>query len=156
MREKEWDIKVSDFIIENIDKKPLFFDPNHPTNFFFKYVYTKLLKKLDIKEKSLIKEPTLSLETYQMPLCASIIDYFGLDYDLNNIEIRKHGYKLYKCHLDLKKYIIHYYSYIWQDSSFCLRQRILSFLLHLFYSSFGFVIDVMSFIKRKVVRIVKR
>ena len=155
MREQEWDIKVSDFIIENINKKQLFFDPNHPTNFFINYIYLELLPKLDIKDKSLNTEPILSLEAYQMPLCASIIDYFILDYDLNNHEIRKHGRKMYKCKMNLKKYIIQYYCYIWQDSSFCLRHRILSFLLHLLYGSFGLATNTFSFVVRRLFILIK-
>ena len=153
MRKKEWDIKVSDFIIENIGKHQLFFDPNHPTNFFIKYVSDKVLKILGVNSDELIAKPKLTLDSYQMPICASIIDYFGLDYDLNNNEIRNHGRKIYKCHINLKKYIIQYYCYIWQDSSFPIIQRVWSFLLHSLLGSFGLIISAISYVKRKVLLI---
>lgn len=50
-REKAWDIKIYDFILENYQKTKLFYDEGHPTNVIFEKICMDILKKLGVIEK---------------------------------------------------------------------------------------------------------
>lgn len=126
-REKDWDIKVSDFIIENFNKKNLFYDPNHPTTTFFKHVYLEILNILKIKDTSLLNYSQVirNSDLYQMPICLSIIKNFELKFEI--IELRVTGRKVFSGKMLLKEYISQYISLVWLLNSAPFLVRIKSF-----------------------------
>ena len=48
-REKNWDIKVVDYILDSFKDHQMFYDPYHPTNALYEYISKEILKLLDIK-----------------------------------------------------------------------------------------------------------
>ena len=92
-REKEWDIKCLEFIKENYQKNQLFYDPNHPTNFFLKYISEEILKELEISfdRKEWDKINPHSLTGYQMPILPEVKENFKMVFKEND-EFRKDSY----------------------------------------------------------------
>ena len=133
-REKDWDIKISDYIIQNAGKVQLFYDPNHPTNEFIKHIVIELLKllKINVDEDIISDIDVHKLDSYEMPICASVCKFFGLDYNSEIYELRKTGIKLCSTYMDLRQYVIQYYCMVWESNrfSFCLRIK----------SLFGYII----------------
>lgn len=129
MREKEWDIKVSAFIADNYRTHRLFYDPNHPTNYFFAYVVCKLLEILGIEysEETLCQADVKKLDTFEMPVCAAVKKHFGLSFP--EVELRISGAKVGKAQMDLKEYIKQYTAMEWQNKENPLDLRIRSKLL---------------------------
>lgn len=125
-REVDWDIKVADFIDENKAKHRLFYDPNHPANYFFKYVTGKLLELLDIKfDKSKLESASVSkLDIYEMPICTSVKVCFNMVFE--DGELRNTGNKVKRGRMFLREYIKQYISMEWQDSSLRIGLRLKS------------------------------
>lgn len=128
MREKDWDIKVCDFILENYQKHQLFYDPNHPTVYFFKYIVKECLKLLSIEydENGIDKLEAIPFESYEMPICACVKSYFNMTYP--DKILRKYGIKLKNEPMDLKSYIKQYIAYEWQNEELSKMKRIKSLL----------------------------
>ena len=145
MREKDWDIRVSDFLINN-KNKVLFFDPNHPTPIFMEYVCKNLLELLDIDAQGFDKSLLKNMDSYEMPYCASVIDFFKLNYDIENKNIRLTGVKMAYGEMNLKAYINQYMSLLWQDES--IKKNIASKSRRVFFRQ-----EIYNFICKIVVKI---
>jgi len=84
------DIKVSNFIEENLSNKLLFLVPHHPTSLVFLYVTNQILKRLNMKElgEDIIKtvndrnipDSTYDHPSEMHPLHESSIEEFNLNY----------------------------------------------------------------------------
>ena len=133
-REQEWDIKISSFIKEEIHESQLFFDPNHPTKKVIEYIVTNILDLLDVEytleDLANAMEKVLDMNTREMPICASVSDYFGLEYDLKTVSMRSNGYRLLGKTLGLEEYIIQYESLLWRIDSVKGLLKIKSFLIY--------------------------
>lgn len=92
-REEKWDIKISDFIKENFDK-PLFYDPNHPSELIINYISSCLCSLLNIQYT---KCTSAILDALEMP---SIYNY-----KQDKLVIRAHSFVLNRNGLSLKQYI---------------------------------------------------
>lgn len=106
-REKNWDIKALDFINKSIKQEKLFFDPNHPTGVFFKYIASELLKMLGMSADNVMQYDLYELDLYEMPIYASVISTFDLQYNTNTIR-KSNGLKLNDRLMDLEEYIRQY------------------------------------------------
>lgn len=114
-RESDWDIKVSDFINANYKEHQLFFDPNHPTNFYFGYVSNQLLRII-LNEPERRDEVFLveeCLDAIEMPTCKSVQAALGLCWEKRTI--RDHSrwarFSIHKMTLDI--YISRYIAFSW-------------------------------------------
>lgn len=136
-REKDWDIKVLDFIINNYRDHQLFYDPNHPTNFLLQYVTNeilKLLKVIPIKEEI----NCMLLDSFEMPICESV--NFALDLRFKTKkEIRKSGKKIVKSKMDLEQYIKQYKAMTWSDKRNNYMRRLYSILAYLYLKTKNFI-----------------
>jgi hypothetical protein len=114
-REQDWDIKVSGFIEDNYRSHQLFYDPNHPTNYFLSYIAVEIIKMLvNNSEISLEKlELGSCLDTIEMPICKAVVTSLQLDWA--NKEIRKsmpHTNRM-QCKMNLNNYVYQYLSSLW-------------------------------------------
>jgi hypothetical protein len=127
-REKDWDIPVSNYILNNFQKQKLFFDPNHPTNYFFAYVVWKLLEIMGISYKleKLYNGGVRELDTFEMPMCQSVKNHFGMTFAEN--ELRKTGAKVKSGKMMLENYIDQYCSLEWQNKIAPTDLRVKSFI----------------------------
>lgn len=131
-RELDWDIKVSDFILNNYKEKHLFYDPNHPTNVFMEYVVCELLSILGITNASFSKSSFEEMDTFEMPLYNSTKKYLSLNYELKN-NIRNTGRKLVCGKMTIEEYIKQYLAMEWQNDSISIIKRFFSLLLYIRY-----------------------
>ena len=130
-REKDWDIKVSNFILENYRSHQLFYDPNHPTNFFLGYIASELLKMLidnNVVDGHCLKIDNC-LDSIEMPVCKAVIKALHLDW--NNDVIRRsmpHTNRL-GCNMNLSNYVYQYLSCVWIERKCPKSTKITSRLL---------------------------
>lgn len=155
-REKDWDIKVSEFIDENITKSKLFFDPNHPRPIVIRYIAEQVLIKLGVVNNDLSKKDFL-LDSFEMPICASVIAYFGLDSSMIDEKIRVNSNnKFTLCPLNLKFYVFQYFCMVWHDKTFPIKTRILSFICYCFATSYYYPIWFITKVLHRLTRIITK
>ena len=125
-REVDWDVKVESFICSNVTNHRLFYDPNHPTNFFVLYVVKEILKLLgvEIDENTLERANPFLLDTFEMPICESVYQHWGMRFERK--KIRTSGIGLYN-NLDLEEYIRKYSSLEWHNKEIDYSKRVSSF-----------------------------
>lgn len=146
-REEQWDIKISDFIIKNIQTKQLFYDPNHPTNCLIKYYAEEIVKKL-LNLNCEIREIDVQLDAYEMPMLACVVKELGGDYFNIQKELRKTGLKVMNCKMKLKQYILQYYSLIWTTKEFSSDINKKSKILFIKYRIINYPIEVKNKVKK--------
>lgn len=119
-REEEWDVKVAQFIEDNIDKAVLFYDPNHPTNFLIRHYVEGILDILLCGEPYSLDELEgyNRLDSYQMPIHQSVMDVFKIDKQVIDNELRYGGVKVISKPMYLEDYIRQYFSMIWATNDF--------------------------------------
>ena len=122
-REKNWDIKVSDYIEKNYKKKKLFYDPGHPTNDLMEYMAKCILKIMHIDDKDICCNN--SMDTHELPIYPFVAS--ALELEWKEKMIRKKGKKL--CgKMDIEEYIR---EYIWWRMD-CDRKKMCDVLQRLF------------------------
>lgn len=125
-REKQWDIKVSDFIDSNFRDKLLFYDPNHPTSFFLSWIADNILSLLGVEEKNDIIIYS-EMDQFQIPISKYIYDFYDIKYDYIQI-YRKHTKNYFgRSELNIDEYIKQYLSCEWQNKDIRHSLRIKSF-----------------------------
>lgn len=129
-RENDWDIKVSAFIEENYKDIQLFYDPNHPTNYFLEYVAYKvlciLLPRMNIQFEDVLGTSSRRLDSYEMPVCANAKSALGLNW--KEKELRITGIKEKNERMYLREYISQYILREWRNEDIGIFWRIKSFL----------------------------
>lgn len=157
-RELEWDIKISDYLLEN-QNKHLFYDPNHPTNMLLDHISDCLLEKLGIEKATFIKHNlNFNLDAYEMPLCQSVVKYFQINRKPS--VIRHSGKKIYAEKMVLKKYILQYWSLEWQNEELTSVQRDRSYCTYLKYMKKSkiknWIIHISMWFKSQIGKYLKR
>lgn len=109
LREKEWDIMMTDFLIDNYKDKQLFFNPNHPTNDVIRFITKKILRILQVNEKidDEAYQALHSLDGYEIPIYNSVKSALSLQFDnkyLRKYDKRRLSGKL----MDLEVYVTEY------------------------------------------------
>lgn len=127
-REKEWDIKILEFILDNYKKRKLFYDPNHPTPVIINKIVDGILERLNIICNSDDSDDFL-LDTYEMPICKDVIQVFQIEYI--NHELRKNGRKICGRPMKLNDYINQYLAMEWQNKNLDFKKRVRSFFAFL-------------------------
>lgn len=107
-REKYWDIKISDFIEDNIREIPHFVDHSHPSCYLLKEIVRRLALYLNIEDVDLSDDsfPKLGLPT---PVLSCVKEYFGFQWTVPN-DKSKNILCSWKITDELKEYIR---EYIW-------------------------------------------
>lgn len=131
-REKDWDIKVSEYIKDNYQNIHLFNDPNHPSDNFFKYIASSIVEKLFMgKTISFNESDNISrLDPYEIPICESTLKNLNINY--RKTEIRISGQKVRYKKMDLDEYILQYISMKWYDKTSSRLLKFKSFMLWLY------------------------
>ena len=107
LREKEWDIKILDFLRNRMQEEHLFHDLGHPTNAVMSFIAMKILELLQISSKGLDMNVLYSLDASEVPIYKSVSSTLGLKYNVNVIR-KSQGRKLNMCQMDLEEYIKQY------------------------------------------------
>lgn len=130
LRERDWDIKISNYIIENYQTQKLFYDPNHPTTPVLKYIAKRILELLDVNyDKNEMKEMNVSLlDSYEMPIISSAKKHLNMTYD--DSEMRVSGRKMRDVKMGLEEYVMQYLAFEWQNSGLSILLRMKSLILY--------------------------
>jgi hypothetical protein len=101
-KEKVTDLKISDFIIENIQNQILFLIPQHPTSIIFLELTNQIMKKMNMNslDNSIIKtinDANLPDSTYGIPdgifpMDESIVENDNFSYSVNYSKMSKQFY----------------------------------------------------------------
>lgn len=78
-REKAWDIKIYEYIMQYYQEEQLFYDPGHPTNFILKKIAEDVLSYLDIPNKEISCEDTLDM--HEIPVYPIVRKTLGLKWE---------------------------------------------------------------------------
>lgn len=105
-KEKNCDIKIMDYIEENIRFNKLFYDPEHPSNIVLKEIAKRILQYLNLSTS--ISEINRSLEYFEINIYASVKKVLQLHFQEE--ELRKNSDKKTK-KMDLKGYVEDYVSW---------------------------------------------
>lgn len=109
-RELEWDIKIADFLIENISKAQLFYDPGHPTPLVINYIAKGILSRVFDEKITIDNITDFYLDVHEVPVYSAVSA--ALKFEWNKSVYRKHGsvntLKLNDKPLDLNEYIRQY------------------------------------------------
>ena len=127
-REEEWDIKVSDFIIENYKNHRLFYDPNHPTPFLIAYYIRELMTLMDIAvdvDEIYLLSNLCKLNGHELFIIPCVLKSFNMTFTSHNI---REDMKGVFDNLDLDTYIKYYWLYEWQNKNLVFAKRIKSYI----------------------------
>lgn len=104
-REKNWDIKIFDFISNNYRERQMFYDQGHPANTVFKEICSQLLSRLGLTENELFSDVTLDQHEEPMyPITNKILD---IKWRKKNIRCSNNAKKM-TAEMDFAEYIREY------------------------------------------------
>lgn len=106
-REKNCDVKIYDYILENYKIRKLFYDPEHPTNDIIKKCATDVLRMLGIVDEGIHCES--KLDAYEAPIYPVIKECLQLKWEDEDLRTGALGMRLSDS-MDLDEYI---YEYLW-------------------------------------------
>lgn len=155
-REREWDIKVSDFIERYYRETQLFYDPNHPTPFFLKYIAKECLNLLEVSynEKEIDALNVQHPDTFEMPICPSVRKSLGMKF--TDKELRKTGNKIKYEKMYYEEYISQYVALMWQEKKLPVQYKIKSYCYYIGICSYNVSFGMFLRIYRKVYKNRKR
>lgn len=105
-REKNWDISIHDFILNNYQTHQLFYNPGHPTNFVMAEIAKQVLHKLDICGNPHCERTMDNHEEIVYPCVRK-----ALSLNWKQTELRKGRFaKKIKDKMDIREYVT---EYIW-------------------------------------------
>lgn len=110
-REENWDIKISDFILENYKDIKLFYDVNHPTPFLMKEICKRLGKYLGLEGKTEnVKEDLGYAECFVWPFVQNALGIHWSEEYVRRDNSSWYWTKFIGASLDVREYIR---EYIW-------------------------------------------
>lgn len=104
-RDKDWDIKIYDFIVQNYQKAKLFYDGGHPTNVVIKKICVDILYNLGIEDKGISTKQ--KLDRNEMPIYPMVRKVLGLKWEAQFIRCGRAGRKASDS-MDFDEYIREY------------------------------------------------
>lgn len=132
-REREWDVKIADFIVENYRQHQLFFDPNHPTNYLLRFVADRVAEiLLDEAGKQKQYEFDMSrvrtMDCYEMPVCNAVRKALRLEGDYDDVYRKSvDGRKLSRGEMRVEEYVREYCAMEWTNPTLGFMRRARSF-----------------------------
>jgi hypothetical protein len=115
-REKEWDIKVSSFVSENIRERQLFYDPSHPTEILIEYIVRELFELLGLQFSESMLVGTTILDTYEMPIYASVRKAMKFNYKQCYMK-KNSSVTLSGVLMDTEEYVRQYLEWYWRGEN---------------------------------------
>lgn len=105
IREQNWDIKMSQFILNNYKEKKLFYDHEHPTNIILEEIALQVLKILGICDVKV--ECTDRNDLYEEPVLPWVKEVLGMKWEQEYIREGNSGRKI-KVNMTLDDYVREY------------------------------------------------
>lgn len=105
-REKNWDIKIIDYIMENYKTMKVFYDAKHPTNPVMYQIAKRLLEYMGIFGDEI--SCAFNLGGYELPIYPEVRETLGLDYGGINELLRTNTHCKLTDDMDIDEYIRQY------------------------------------------------
>lgn len=109
-REKVWDIKILDFILQHYKHEKLFYDKGHPTNVILKKISEEILKILKIRDE-VTSDKTLDI--HEVPIYPWIKKVLGMEW--KEEFIRVHAGSMKAAPMNVLEYIREYIWWCYPD-----------------------------------------
>lgn len=106
-REKNWDIKIIDYILETYKEEPAFYDVKHPSDKIMRKISVDILRMLGIDECDFLVEKE-ELSAYEMPVYKEVAEALDLKYWKQDAEIRQNSFQKLSPGMDWKEYVREY------------------------------------------------
>lgn len=107
MREKEWDVKIVDFLKKQMPERKLFYDLTHPTREVIAYITQRVLRILNMDDFNLEVDSISPLDKWEIPVYKAVTSALGFCWNTGNI--RKFSMcRLNTNQMDLEEYIKQY------------------------------------------------
>jgi hypothetical protein len=107
LREREWDIFMSDWILVMYKEHELFYDANHPTEIVMKKIINEIFNLLDIDDDVVLEGEDYVLDSFEIPIYGQVAEELGLKYR-NNIMRKMSANDLTHRALTVKEYVDQY------------------------------------------------
>lgn len=105
-REKSWDVKILDFILEHYKTEKLFYDKGHPTNIILEKVSRNVLQLLGIQDKV---SSSKKLDYHEIPVYPWICKVLGMKWTESQVRASDEAIKSADL-MDVSEYVR---EYIW-------------------------------------------
>ena len=106
-REKYWDIKIIDYILEIYKEEIAFYDVKHPSDKIMRKITEEILKILGIRRCDLQLE-RVELSEYEMPIYKEVAEALELNYWKCDYELRQASQAKLSKVMDWKEYVREY------------------------------------------------
>ncbi len=143
-REKDWDIKVSDYIEQNFRQKKLYYDPNHPSAEFLIWICKKLLDCLGMDgERADDNAPQMEMDYYEMPVTSAARAALGIEYPEQKLLRSVCKNTLTHRAIDRTEYARQYMALKWEDRELPMRWRVRCFAYMMLHYSLPLLWQIM-------------
>jgi hypothetical protein len=105
-RERGWDIKILDFILNNYQKKKIFYDPQHPVNEVFIEMGRKVLEVLNVPIYEFCQLTTFG-DGREIFIYNCVKEALGLEFEEKYIRVHSNT-QIRDKYMDLHEYIDEY------------------------------------------------
>ena len=109
-REKQWDIKISDYIFDNYKTQKLFYDRLHISDILVGEISSRLLSYMGY-DKEIYQEISSLMDGQEMFIYQDVIDAMGLEFKQKFIRLKQRNYAINKYEMDIDEYICLLYNY---------------------------------------------
>lgn len=112
-RERNWDVKIVDYILENYRERQVFYDHYHPTNVLYEYIAREILGQLNVSAKQLACPwEQDSYETFVYPEVARALE---MKWWNDNCELRKQATSYrFEAHMDYGEWVREYIAWCYE------------------------------------------
>lgn len=112
-REKFWNIKIYDFIVENYQNEKLFYDEGHPTNIIMEKISMDILYELGIYEEYIHTD--MLMDVHENPVYPSVRHALNLSWKEEELRKSPTGKKMCS-HMDFEEYIKEYLQWSYKSN----------------------------------------
>lgn len=112
-RELNWDVKIIDFILENLDRTPIFYDLYHPSNLVYERMVGQILGILGVKDRSVHRMES-SQNTFELFVYPEVAKKLGLSYVSSSYELRENTEYCLSRPMDYKEWIREYIAWCFE------------------------------------------
>lgn len=110
-REKAWDIKIIDYILEHYKKEKMFYDLAHPTGIVMNKIISGILDRLGLESADMLCDDELStkynMQDFETVIYPAVKRALELEYDTEYVRTKSTGKKL-KEEMDIEEYVKEY------------------------------------------------
>lgn len=116
-REAQWDICITEFILDHYKNEKLFYDSGHPTNTIFRKISEEILAKLGIQDMQI--ECSAVLDAHEVPVYPVTREVLGMQWEDDSIRVSKNAKRAVE-KMDFEEYIR---EYIWWRNQECVTDK---------------------------------